>query len=207
MFTGIIQATGHIVSMQPAGGDMRLAIRISDLLKHMEIRAGDSVAVNGVCLTACNHPVSDAGVMYTDVSRETLAVTTAGQWQTGQAANLEPALRVGDPLGGHLVSGHVDGVAEIISRRQAARSLCFRLRAPASLARFIAAKGSICLDGVSLTVNAVQEADFEVNIVPHTAEVTTLGSWRSGQEVNLEVDTLARYVARLREYDKKTDYA
>ncbi len=201
MFTGIILATGCIQRLQPADGDVRLVVDVSALLPLAEINIGDSVAVNGVCLTARNRPAADIPLMEVDVSRETLDKTTLGQWRQGQKVNLEPALRVGDRLGGHLVSGHVDGLAEVVNRHEDARSLRVSLRAPRQLARFIAPKGSVCLDGVSLTVNRVDNTVFDVNLVPHTAAVTTLGHWRVGDAVNLEVDTLARYVARLQEYN------
>ena len=203
MFTGIIQATGQVMEILPMAGDLRLSIDVSALLPETEIRIGDSVAINGICLTAKNapgnQPPGQVPVMLADVSRETLAKTTLGHWQAGQRVNLEPALRLGDRLGGHLVTGHVDGVTQVLRRETDARSVRLRLQAPADLACFIAAKGSVCLDGVSLTVNAVNGSAFEVNLVPHTAEVTTLGAVQEGDALNLEIDTLARYVARLQE--------
>jgi len=203
VFTGIIQATGRVERLDVVEGDLRLSLDVSALLPIADIQIGDSVAVNGVCLTAKNRPDTKRPVMLADVSCETLAKTTLGQWRTGQSVNLEPALRVGDRLGGHLVTGHVDGVAQVLQRDSDARSLRLRLRAPAELACFIAGKGSVCLDGVSLTVNRVYESEFEVNLVPHTAEVTTLGSVQKGDGLNLEIDTLARYVARLHECQNK----
>lgn len=203
MFTGIILATGRIDRLEPLAGDLRLFVDVGKLLTHCAIAVGDSVAVNGVCLTARNSPGPQNPLMEVDVSRETLDKTTIGQWRAGWRVNLEPALRVGDRLGGHLVSGHVDGLATVTDRREDARSLRLQLQAPDALARFIAEKGSVCLDGVSLTVNAVQGSRFDINLVPHTAEATTLGGVCPGDRLNLEIDTLARYVARLHECEKK----
>ena len=148
----------------------------------------------GVCLTAI---AIEARAFSADVSRETLGLTTIADWRVGQRVNLEPALRAGDALGGHLVSGHVDGVAEVSERAASARSQYFRLRVPQPLARYIARKGSVALDGVSLTVNAIEQLEFEVNLVPHTLEVTTLAGLAVGDRVNLEVDLIARYTERL----------
>jgi riboflavin synthase len=155
---------------------------------------GESIAVGGVCLTAV--AFTDEGFV-ADVSGETLACTTIGGWAAGERVNLERALALGERLGGHIVSGHVDGVGEVVARRADARSQRFTLRAPAALARYIAAKGSITLDGVSLTVNAVEGPQFEVNIVPHTLAHTSLDAWQPGRQVNIEVDVLARYLERL----------
>jgi riboflavin synthase len=191
MFTGIIQAVGRVAAIERRGGDARLHIAGLPLA---DGALGESIAVSGVCLTA----VAFTGDgFFADVSAETLACTTLGDWRVGQAVNLERALAVGDRLGGHIVSGHVDGVGEVVSRRPDGRSERFTLRAPAALARYIAAKGSITVDGVSLTVNTVDGAGFGVNIVPHTLAHTSLGALRAGSRVNLEVDLLARYLERL----------
>lgn len=193
MFTGIIQAVGKIVAIEQQGGDARLRVS-TGRLDMAGVNTGDSIAVSGVCLTAVEH---DASGFSADVSAETLACTTLGRLHSGAAVNLEKALTLNTPLGGHLVSGHVDGVGTVVSRKNAGRSVCFRFQAPEALARYIAAKGSICVDGVSLTVNAVHGAQFDVNIVPHTLAETTLDGLKPGSAVNLEVDLLARYLERL----------
>ena len=193
MFTGIIQDVGEIARAEQRGGDLRLEVRVQKLdLKRQAI--GDSIAVSGVCLTVV---AFGDRTFLADLSRETLALTTAGSWRTGERVNLEPALRAGDALGGHLVSGHVDGIGEILSGSSDGRSERFTLRAPAELARFIARKGSVALDGVSLTVNVVDGDEFEINLVPHTLAVTTLDQWQVGDAVNLEIDLMARYAERL----------
>lgn len=193
MFTGIIEALGTIVAAEPKSGDLRLHIKAPSL-DWSDVALGDSIATNGVCLTV----VSLSGDGYwADVSNETLAHTTVGSWQTGRTVNLEKALTPQTRLGGHIVSGHVDGVGEVVSRHQDARSERFTLRAPASLAKYIAHKGSITVDGTSLTVNGVNGCDFELNIVPHTLEKTVIGSYQAGTKINLEVDVLARYLERL----------
>ncbi len=193
MFTGIIQTVGTVERIAPAGADRRLAIRASEFDLD-QARIGDSIAVNGCCLTA----VSLSGdVFEADVSHESLDRTTLGRLAAGGAVNLEKALTLATPLGGHLVSGHVDGVGEVVSRQPDGRSERWRFRAPAALSRYIAEKGSICVDGISLTVNRVEGREFEVNIVPHTSEVTTLSGYRPGTPVNLEVDQIARYLERL----------
>lgn len=193
MFTGIIQAVGKIAALEAKGGDARLRIA-TGTLDLSGVRLGDSIAVNGVCLTAVELPGDG---FWADVSGETLGRTTLGALRAGDAVNLEKALLPTTPLGGHLVSGHVDGVGEVSERREEARSVRFRIAAPAALARYIAEKGSICVDGVSLTVNAVHGAVFELNIVPHTLQATTLGHLGPGRRVNLEVDLIARYLERL----------
>lgn len=193
MFTGIIQAVGKIAAIEQKGGDARLRVDTGGL-DMSNVNTGDSVAVSGVCLTAVEHSASG---FTADVSGETLSRTTLGQRRVSDAVNLEKALTLGTPLGGHLVSGHVDGVGTVVSREAEARSVRFRFQAPDTLARYIAEKGSICVDGVSLTVNAVNGAQFDVNIVPHTLAQTTLDSFRPGSKVNLEVDLLARYLERL----------
>lgn len=193
MFTGIIQDVGQIASAEHRAGDLRLEVRVGQMdLKRQAL--GDSIAVSGVCLTVVEFGPQS---FFADLSRETLGLTTASGWQPGDRVNLEPALRAGDALGGHLVSGHVDGIAEILSRSSDARSEKFTLHAPGELARFIARKGSVALDGVSLTVNAVDGERFDVNLIPHTQNVTTLGGWRPGVRVNLEIDVIARYAERL----------
>lgn len=194
MFTGIIEAVGRISQVSDVGGDRRLRFEAPGYLT--DIRLGDSIAVNGICLTAtdCGPDHFDA-----DLSAETLNLTTSGQWTIGRAVNLERALTPAKPLGGHLVTGHVDGVGTLVSRHEDARSWRFRFEAPAALARYIARKGSICIDGVSLTVNDVDGACFGVNIIPHTLSHTTLGALVAGDRVNLEVDLVARYLERLLE--------
>lgn len=193
MFTGIIQAVGSIRRRDPKGEDMRMVIEVGGLdLNRANI--GDSIAVNGVCLTAV---ALSADSFEADVSGETLARSTLGALREGDRVNLEAALTLATPLGGHLVSGHVDGLGEVIERRPDGRSERFRIRAPDALARYIAEKGSICVDGVSLTVNKVDGAVFDVNIVPHTLSATTIGEFQPGRQVNLEVDIIARYLERL----------
>jgi riboflavin synthase len=193
MFTGIIQATGRILAKEARGGDVRLVLDAREL-DMSDVKPGDSIAVSGVCLTALD--LSEAGFA-ADVSRETLSLTTLGDMQPGDTVNLEKALRLADRLGGHLVSGHVDGVGRVVSITPEARSQRFMFSVPAPLARYIAVKGSVCVDGVSLTVNAVDGANFEVNLIPHTQEVTTFAQRRVGDAVNIEVDLIARYAERL----------
>lgn len=193
MFTGIIQAVGKITASRQQGGDARLRIETGSL-PMTGVQLGDSIAVNGVCLTVVEQEKNEFSA---DVSGETLACTTLGSFGAGQRVNLEKALTLGTPLGGHLVSGHVDGVGEILERKQDARSVRFRIRLPAALSRYVAAKGSICLDGASLTVNHVDREEFEVNLVPHTLSVTMLSDWCTGQRINVEVDLVARYLERL----------
>ncbi|MGF1643871.1 MAG: riboflavin synthase [Thiotrichales bacterium] len=193
MFTGIIQAVGRVQATEHRGGDLRLTVH-TGALDMADVALGDSIAVNGVCLTAIDF---GRDFFAADVSNETLACTTLGATSVGAPVNLEKALTPTTRLGGHLVSGHVDGIGEIIERRPDARSERFVIRAPADLARYIAAKGSICVDGISLTVNQVDGSTFGLNIVPHTLEATHLGQARPGQRVNLEVDVIARYLERL----------
>lgn len=193
MFTGIIQATGRIARTEPKGGDLRLTIDTGKL-DLSDVQPGDSIAVNGVCLTA----VALRGDGFAaDVSRESLSLTTLGDLATGSAVNLEKALTLATRLGGHLVSGHVDGIGTVIERHDDARSVRFTIEAPAELARYIAHKGSITVDGTSLTVNAVDGARFELNIVPHTLAETIMDGYQAGTRVNLEVDLVARYLERL----------
>jgi riboflavin synthase len=193
MFTGIIQDIGRVASREMRGVDARLVITTENLdLSGAAI--GDSISVQGVCLTV----TALAGNSFTaDVSHETLSLTTLGHLEAGAAVNLEPALRAGDRLGGHLVSGHVDGIARVASTGRDGDSLRVKIAVPADLARYIARKGSVTLDGVSLTVNEVEGATFGVNLIPHTQLVTTLGKLHVGAEINLEVDQMARYVERL----------
>lgn len=193
MFTGIIEAVGKIEALETRGGDARLCLH-TGALEMSNVRHGDSVAVNGVCLTVIEFKSSS---FCADVSAETLACTTLGGLRPGDAVNLEKALLASSRLGGHLVSGHVDGVGVVQELESQARSVRLRIQAPAELARYIAAKGSVCMDGVSLTVNRAEGAVFDVNIVPHTAQATTLGAYSAGRRVNLEVDLIARYLERL----------
>ena len=193
MFTGLIQAVGRIASLEPRGGDLRLRVATGSLPMD-DVRPGESIAVSGVCLTVVEH---DAQGFAADVSNETLACTMLGALAVGSAVNLERALLATDRLGGHLVAGHVDGVGEVLAITDDARSQRWRFRAPQPLLRYIAGKGSICVDGVSLTVNAVDAEGFEVNLVPHTIAHTAFEQTRVGFTVNLEVDLVARYVERL----------
>ncbi|BCX89605.1 riboflavin synthase [Methylomarinovum tepidoasis] len=193
MFTGIIQAIGTIETVTPRGGDVRLTVATGKLPLD-EVKLGDSIAVSGVCLTAVE---LGECAFAADVSRETLSKTTLGHARVGSPVNLELAMTPTTRFGGHIVSGHVDGIGEVIAKWDDGRSVRFRMRAPRELARYIAAKGSICVDGISLTVNHVDGVDFEVNIVPHTLKETTLGTTTVGDKVNLEVDLIARYLERL----------
>ncbi len=193
MFTGIVQDIGRLMSREARGGDARLLIAF-DRLDPSGINIGDSICVQGCCLTAVELSERKFAA---DVSRETLSLTTLGDLTAGSPVNLEPSLKAGDPLGGHLVSGHVDGVGEIAAVGGDARSSRIEISVPSALARYIARKGSVAIDGVSLTVNEVQGATFGINLIPHTLAVTTLGSLRVGTRVNVEVDPIARYVERL----------
>jgi riboflavin synthase len=198
MFTGIVTALGSVRAIAALGetADMRLTIAApwSDTAS---IPLGASISCSGCCLTAVG---VGADWFAADASAETLRRTTLGRWETGTSVNLERSLRLGDELGGHLVSGHVDGVGEVLSAAPEHGSMRFAFRVPSDLARFIAIKGSIAVDGVSLTVNEVTDDTFGVNIIPHTASVTSFGKLRPGDAVNIEVDMLARYVARLAEF-------
>ena len=193
MFTGIIKAKGSITAMQQQGGDVRLTVS-SDALPWSDFEIGESISVNGVCLTAV--ALHDNG-FDTDVSVETLDVTALGDLTTGSNVNLEPALGVGERLGGHLVSGHVDCVGSVTSRSADARSIRLAIEIPAEYSRYIAKKGSVCVDGVSLTINEVSGNTFESNIIPHTADTTIIDGYAVGTAVNVEVDMLARYIERL----------
>lgn len=193
MFTGIIQAVGKIKGIEQQQGDVRLTVDTADL-DLSDAQLGDSIAVNGVCLTAIELMPQQ---FVADVSNETLSATTMGDVTVGSPVNLECALQAQTRLGGHLVSGHVDGVGRVIERKADARSIRFTFSLPKDLARYVAQKGSICIDGISLTVNKVDDSSFSVNIVPHTLEMTTLGYREVGDAVNLEVDVIARYLERL----------
>lgn len=193
MFTGIVQGTGTIARSEARDGDLRLTVA-APALDFSDVAIGDSISVSGVCLTAVE---LGERAFAMDVSNETLALTTLGGLREGDAVNLEKALRLSDRLGGHLVSGHVDGEGRIVSIEPDARSQRWTIEAPEELARYIAAKGSICVDGVSLTVNTVEGARFSVNLIPHTIEATTFAQRRLGDRVNLEADMMARYLERL----------
>jgi riboflavin synthase len=197
LFTGLVQEVGEIRSVEPrqgaGGADVRLVVGFR-AIERARLELGASICVDGVCLT-----VAELGTdsFAADVSGETLRVTTLGGKRAGSRVNLEPSLRAGDALGGHWVSGHVDGVAEVVATERDARSLQVHIEAPRPLARYIARKGSVTLDGVSLTVNAVDDTRFSINLIPHTLEATTLGALAKGSRLNLEIDLLARYVERL----------
>ena len=193
MFTGIIKAKGAIAAMQQQGGDMRLTVRSSGL-PWADYEVGESIAVNGVCLTAT--ALHDDG-FDTDVSVETLDVTALGGLNKGSEVNLEPAISLGERLGGHLVSGHVDCVGTVASREADARSIRLAIEIPQEYAHYVAKKGSVCVDGVSLTINEVFGNTFELNIIPHTAEATIINGYAVGTVVNVEVDLMARYLERL----------
>ena len=201
MFTGIIEAVGQIQSMQPRGGDVRLYVKTAGL-DLGDVKLGDSIAVNGVCLTAVELPGDG---FWADVSGETIRRTALSRLKDGSRVNLEKALTPSSRLGGHLVSGHVDGVGKVLSLEEDARSWHFRIEAPAELARYIAEKGSITVDGISLTVNSVDGAVFDLNIVPHTMQQTVMGEYQPGSPVNLEVDLIARYLERLLLGDKAAE--
>jgi riboflavin synthase len=193
MFTGIVQATGTVQAITPKAGDVEIVLEAPGLTL-ADVAVGDSIAVNGCCLTATR---IEGAAFAADVSRETLNVTTLGAWREGTLVNLEKALTAGQPLGGHYVTGHVDGVASVRALEPDARSTRMEFEVPAALARYIAKKGSVCIDGVSLTVNEVGPASFGVNLIPHTLSVTALKDYKVGTRVNLEVDIIARYLERL----------
>lgn len=197
MFTGIIEGVGRLAARQPQGGDVRFRFEVGTLPwgpQGGDVQLGESIAVNGVCLTVI---AFDAGSFQADASTETLALTTLGTLPEGAALNLERAMRPTDRLGGHLVSGHVDGLGAVLSVHADARAQRWRFAAPAALLRYIAKKGSICVDGVSLTVNAVDGEGFEVALIPHTVAHTAFAQTAIGDAVNLEIDLVARYVERL----------
>lgn len=193
MFTGIIQAVGEVGRVEARGGDSRLQVKTGSL-NLTDVSLGDSIAANGVCLTVVKL-LADGFIA--DVSNETLEFSTLSAITVGQKVNLEKALTLSTPLGGHLVSGHVDGVGVIVKRHAEARSIRFTVEAPAELAKYIAHKGSICVDGASLTVNRVDGCQFDLNIVPHTQGETITDLYSTGSKVNLEVDLIARYLERL----------
>jgi riboflavin synthase len=198
MFTGIIQAVGEVAELQSRSGDLRLHIRTGKLALE-DVALGDSLCTNGVCLTVTELPGDG---YWCDVSNETLNFSTLGDLSQGSRVNLEKSLTPQSRLGGHIVSGHVDGVGEVVSFREDGRSLRWVLRAPDQLARYIAHKGSICIDGTSLTVNAVNGAEFDINIIPQTMRETIFGDYQVGSRVNLEVDVIARYLERLLQGDQ-----
>lgn len=197
MFTGIIQTVGHIDRVTPSGPDVKLSIAVGQLDTD-DIQVGDSIAINGVCLTVANFDKSHIEV---HVSKETLSCTVG--LDATRPANLEKALRFSDRLGGHLISGHVDGVGQVVRFEPTGDCMTLTIRAPHALARYIASKGSIAVDGVSLTVNVIEQDIFSINIIPHTLEVTTLRNLGIGSRVNLEVDMIARYVERLAQWGSK----
>jgi len=193
MFTGIIEAVGQIKKIEAVGGDMRLVVDVGSL-DMADVQLGDSIAVNGVCLTAIEF---DAQTFAADVSNETITLTSLKDLKPGSEVNLEKALLPTTRLGGHLVSGHVDGLGEVLSIKEESRSIQLIIRAPEELKHYIAMKGSICIDGTSLTVNSINNTDFEINIVPHTQAQTIIKNYSPGTKVNLEVDLIARYLERL----------
>lgn len=195
MFTGIVQRVGRVTAVSDQGGDVRLEVDVTDL-PGQRLVLGASIAVNGACLTVTARAGSRVSF---DVSRETLAATTLAGLVPGAAVNLEPALTLAEPLGGHLVTGHVDGVGEVVAIEADARSTRMAFRLPAGLLRYVARKGSLCVDGVSLTVNEVTADRAHVNLVPHTLGATIMASYRIGTPVNVEVDLLARYLERIME--------
>jgi riboflavin synthase len=200
MFTGIVTDIGEIVSLKAVAQGQLHRLRIACRYDRSTIADGASIACNGICLTVVASGVADGRTWFdVDTAAETLAMTTAKHWTVGTKLNLERALKIDDELGGHIVAGHADGIATILSRDDLPDMARFELHTTRDLARFIAPKGSVTLDGVSLTVNTVQDTAFSVLIIPHTLNVTTLSAWREGSEVNIEVDLMARYAARLAE--------
>lgn len=200
MFTGIITDVGDIATITPTAQGQLHRLRIACRYDQTTIADGASIACNGVCLTVVRSGVEQGRTWFdVDAAAETLRMTTAKGWRNGTRLNLERALKIGDELGGHIVAGHVDGIATIVARDDLPDMARFTLRAPRDLAKFIAAKGSVTLDGVSLTVNTAVDDEFSVLIIPHTLQVTTLRDWRAGSDINLEIDLMARYAARLTE--------
>ena len=200
MFTGIIESLGKVESLQSVGGDVRL--RIGTSLDMSDVHLGDSIATNGICLT-----VIEWGENWyaADVSRESLNRTTLGTWKVGQRVNVEKAMLPTTRFGGHIVSGHVDAVGEITAVREDARSIYYEVTAPAEIAKYLAEKGSVTVDGISLTINHLRGNIISLNLIPHTAERTNIGTWKTGAKVNLEVDVLARYIERLMLGDKAAE--
>ncbi len=200
MFTGIVTDIGEIESLNPVAQGQLHRLRILCNYDQSTIADGASIACNGVCLTVVSSGVTNGKTWFdVDAAAETLGMTTAKHWKAGTKLNLERALKIGDEFGGHIVAGHADGIATIVTRDDLPDMARFELKTTRDLARFIATKGSITLDGVSLTVNTVSDVQFSVLIIPHTLNVTTLGMWMAGSEVNIEVDLMARYAARLSE--------
>ena len=200
MFTGIVTDMGEIVSLTPTAQGMLHRLRIACSYDRATIADGASIANNGVCLTVVQSGVADGKTWFeVDAAAETMALTTARHWTVGTRLNLERALKIGDELGGHIVAGHVDGIAPVESREHLPEMARVELSTTRELARFVASKGSVTLDGVSLTINTVDDVRFSVLIIPHTLSATTLSSWRAGTDVNIEVDLMARYAARLTE--------
>ncbi|WP_130803560.1 riboflavin synthase [Acinetobacter ihumii] len=200
MFTGIIESLGKVESLQNVGGDVRL--RIQTDLDMSDVHLGDSIATNGICLTVIEW---GSNWYAADVSRESLNRTTLGQWRVGQPVNVEKAMLPTTRFGGHIVSGHVDAVGEITLVREDARSIYYEVTAPAEISKYLAEKGSITVDGISLTINHLRGNILSLNLIPHTAERTNISTWKTGSKVNLEVDVLARYIERLLLGDKAAD--
>jgi riboflavin synthase len=197
MFTGIVSKSGVVGHIQVCDNQMLIRVLCPNIARDFRLKAGDSVACNGICLTVTEYADDDFTVY---LSSETLGKTTAKSWIVGTPVNLEPALKMGDELGGHLVSGHIDGVASIVSAEMINQSIALEIAPPPDLLKFIAVKGSVTIDGVSLTVNNVTQNVFSVNLIPHTWENTTLGNLKAGDSVNLEIDLIARYIARMMEF-------
>ena len=198
MFTGIVTDVGEVIAVEARAQGLHHRLKLACAFDQASIVDGASIACNGVCMTVVGSGVENGRTWFAvDAAAETLKVTTVGRWRDGTRINLERALRIGDELGGHIVAAHADGIAQVTSRDDLPDMASFVLRVPSALAPFIAPKGSVALDGVSLTVNDVTADTFSVLIIPHTLAVTTIGTWQAGTEVNLEVDLMARYAARL----------
>lgn len=195
MFTGLVWGTGHVHSLEPRGGDVRFRVQSGDALAARTHALGDSIAVNGVCLTVVAQ--DGQGGFEFDVSNETLSLTTLGALRPGDLVNLEPALTLSTPLGGHLLNGHVDGVAEVLSISADGRAQRWQFQVPQALLRYLSRKGSVAVDGVSLTINEVDDQGFAVALIPHTVAITRFRALAVGDRVNIEVDQLARYLERL----------
>ena len=198
MFTGIVTDVGEVIAVEARAQGLHHRLKLACAFDRASIVDGASIACNGVCMTVVGSGVENGRTWFAvDAAAETLKVTTVGRWRDGTRINLERALRIGDELGGHIVAAHADGIAQVTSREDLPGMARFVLRVPSALARFVAPKGSVALDGVSLSVNDVTADTFSVLIIPHTLAVTTIGTWQAGTEVNLEVDLVARYAARL----------